>query len=155
MLEAGVAADHVAHHRRAGVVDAQTHRTAGLGLAAKAPLGSMALLIGAHVLCGGGGAIRTASLEQRLQRLRVALGALALEDRPLVPVELQPAQRAEDLLDVLRRGALSIGVLDPEDQLATLVAGKQPVEQSGARTADVQHACGRRREANPHNPPAC
>ena len=46
----------------------------------------------------------------------MAIRPLDLADRPLVPVELQPAQGVEDLLDVLRSGALAVGVLDPQDQ---------------------------------------
>ena len=42
------------------------------------------------------------AVQQLLDHLRVATGALGLEDRVAVPVELQPAQGLEDLLDVLR-----------------------------------------------------
>src|SRR5579875_2299093 len=50
----------------------------------------------------------------------VALGALRLEDRALVPVEPEPAQRVDDLLDVLRGGALAIGIFDPQHEHARL-----------------------------------
>jgi len=77
----------------------------------------------------------------------MALGALGLEDRPLVPVQLQPAQRVEDLLHVLRRRALAIGVLYAQDQLAAATARQQPVVERGPRAADVQGAGRRRGEA--------
>ena len=92
-----------------------------------------------------------AASKQRRERLAVALGAVGLHDRALVPVELQPAQRVEDLLDVLRRRALAVGVLDAQHELPALVAGEQPVEQGRAGAADVQGPGGGWREANPHN----
>ena len=79
-----------------------------------------------------------------------ALGVLALVDRPLVPVDPQPLERVEDLLDVLRRGALAVRVLDPEHELPVRAAGQKPVVQCRARAADVQLAGWRRREANSH-----
>ena len=39
-----------------------------------------------------------ATVEQLLESLGVPLRPLGLEDRPLVPVEVQPAQRVQDLL---------------------------------------------------------
>ena len=58
--------------------------------------------------------------EQLLDDLGVAVGALGLEDGLAVPVDPEPAQRLEDLLDVLRRRALAVGVLDPQHQLAAV-----------------------------------
>ena len=46
----------------------------------------------------------------------MALGSLGLEHRPLVPVEVQPAQRVEDLLDVLGCRSLAIGIFDPQHE---------------------------------------
>ena len=56
--------------------------------------------------------------QQLLDRLGVPRGALGLRERPLVPVELEPAQRVEDQLDVLGRGALAVGVLDAQHERA-------------------------------------
>ena len=78
--------------------------------------------------------------EQLLDRLGVRGRPLGLRERPLVPVELEPAQRVEDLLDVLRGGALAVGVLDAQHELAALAARQQPVVQCRPRAADVQHA---------------
>ena len=63
-----------------------------------------------------------------------------LEHGVAVPVQLEPAQRLEDLLDVLRRGALTVGVLDAQQVRAALTAGEEPVVQCRPRAADVQHA---------------
>ena len=82
----------------------------------------------------------------------VGVAPLGLRDRPLVPVELEPAQRVEDLLDVLGRRALAVGVLDAQDELAALAAREEPVVQCRPRAADVQHARRRRRETYPHRP---
>ena len=75
-------------------------------------------------------------------------GTLVLADRSLVPVQLEPAQGVEDLLDVLRSRALAVGVLDPEDQRTAPVACDEPVVECRARAADVQRACRRGGESN-------
>ena len=108
----------------------------------------MLLLPGLDVVGRGRVAVRGAAVQQLLQRLPVALGALVLAHRPLVPVQLEPAQRVEDLLDVLGRRALAVGVLDPQHQLAPLVAGLEPVVQCRPRSADVERP--RRRRGEPH-----
>ena len=72
----------------------------------------------------------------------MALSALGLRDRPLVPVELEPAQRIEDLLDVLRGRALAVRVLDPQHERPARSAGHEPVVECGAGASDVQGAVG-------------
>jgi hypothetical protein len=61
----------------------------------------------------------------------------AADLRTLVPVEAQPAHRGEQLLVRLLGVAGRVGVLDPEDQLAAVVAGEGPVEEGRADQADV------------------
>ncbi len=79
----------------------------------------------------------------------MAVGPLGLEDRVAVPVELEPVERLEDLLDVLRRGALAVGVLDAQDERPLgRAAGQEPVVQCRPRAADVQGAG--RRWGEPH-----
>ncbi len=153
VLKARVAADDVVNDRRALLGHAQSHRPVGLGLAPEPAIGAVESLVCLDVLGGGVRAVGAAAVEQRPQCLAVALGALGLHDRPFVPVELQPAQRVEDLLDVLGRRALAVGVLDAQQELSALVAREQPVEQGGARAADVQRARGRWCEADPHRMP--
>ena len=57
-----------------------------------------------------------------------------------VPVDPEPAQRVLDLLDRLGDLAARVGVLDPQQALAALLAREQPVEEEGADTADVEEA---------------
>ena len=80
----------------------------------------------------------------------MAVGAADLRDRALVAVELEPAQRVEDLLDVLGRRALAVGVLDAQDERPAGVPREEPVVERGARAADVQRAGRRGSEADPH-----
>ena len=61
---------------------------------------------------------------------------------PFVPVEAEPAQILEDARLRLARRALGVGVLDAQDERAVLAVREQPVEQRGARVADVQVAGG-------------
>ena len=73
-------------------------------------------------------------------------------DRP-VPVDPEPLQRALDLLGRLGDLAARVGVLDPQQALAALVAaGEEPVEEERAHPADVEEP-GRARghaDANAH-----
>ena len=72
--------------------------------------------------------------------------------RPFVPFETKPAQAVEDHFHRLPRIARGVGVLDAENERAAGVAGVEPVEQRGARAADVQKT-GRTRgksDANVH-----
>ena len=64
-----------------------------------------------------------------------------------VPIEAEPAHAVEDRLDRRLGGAGAVGVLDAEQELATVMAGEEPVEQGGARAADMEEAGRRRREA--------
>ena len=63
-----------------------------------------------------------------------------LEGHRPVPVDPEPAQRLLDLLDRLRDLAARVGVLDPQQALAALLAREQPVEEERAHAADVQEA---------------
>src|SRR5207249_9383491 len=60
----------------------------------------------------------------------------------------EPPQRALDLLGRLLDLAARVGVLDPQQALAALVAREQPVEEEGADPADVQEAGRARRHAD-------
>src|SRR5580765_1670623 len=85
-------------------------------------------------------AIETFGLKVRRVRA-VDLGAL-------VPVETQPPHTVEDPLDHFRRRSLDVRVLDAKDQCAAEAAGKEPVEERGSSTSDVEIAGGRRSKAN-------
>ena len=51
-----------------------------------------------------------------------------------------PAEAVEDPADGVLDVPLLVGVVDPEDELAAVVAGQQPVEQGRPHPADVQEA---------------
>ena len=53
----------------------------------------------------------------------------------------------EDRVDRRLGRARLVGVLDPQQELAAMVAGEQPVEQGGAGAADMEEAGRRGREA--------
>ena len=66
----------------------------------------------------------------------------------LVPAEVEPAQALEDGIERGFGVALDVGIVDAQDHGAAVVAGVEPVEDEGARAADVQKASGGRRKAN-------
>ena len=150
--ERRVAADEVVHDGRAIVGHAQAHRALGFDHAAKPAVGAMLGLVGVDLGLRGRAAVRVALVEELRQNLLMAIGARHLADRALVVVDLQPAQRVEDLLDVLGGGALAVGIFDPQDERPAVVPREQPVVQRRARAADVQRAGRGWSEANPHAP---
>src|SRR5205807_10074986 len=77
----------------------------------------------------------------------MARDSRGLVDRLSVPCETEPSQAVENGVDRRLGRALAIGVFDPQQHAAAVRARKQPVEQRGARAADVEKAGGRRREA--------
>src|SRR5207248_8700034 len=79
--------------------------------------------------------------EQPVRDLPMTREPGALEHELVVPVEAEPGQTVEDDAGVLFGGALLIRVLDPQQELPAGMARVQPVEERGARTADVQVAC--------------
>src|SRR5688500_1487562 len=86
-------------------------------------------------------------VEQRLGDLGMAIRARELEGRGLVAVEAEPAQAVEDRFDRRLGRACAVGVLDAQQVLAAVVPGEQPIEQCGARAADVEVTRGRGSEA--------
>ena len=81
--------------------------------------------------------------------LTLAVGAVraSLTDA-LVPVEAQPLQGLDDLVEGLLGVAGGIRVFDAEDEGSSRVAGVGPVEQARADHADVRGSCGRGAEAD-------
>ena len=153
VLELGLAAHDVDDGRVALVGDAQADGAGALVLAAEAAV-AVRLLVRADLVRPGGRPVRVAAGEELLDDLAVARRALRLEDRLAVPVDPEPLERLEDLRDVLGRGALAVGVLDPQHQLALVAAREQPVVEGGAGAADVEGAGGRRGEADAHGRPS-
>src|SRR5262249_60483983 len=67
--------------------------------------------------------------------------------RAFVPVRLEPAQRVDDVLDVLVGGPRAVGVLDAQDERPAVMPRVEPVEERRARAADVEVTRGAGREA--------
>jgi hypothetical protein len=152
VLEGRVAPDEVVHDALALVGNAQAHGALAVVGAAEPAVGPVLGLEGLDVVGGGVRAVGVARVEQALQDLLMAIGARDLRDRALVVVDLQPAQRVEDLLDVLGRRALAVGVLDAQDERAVLPARDEPVVEGGAGSADVELSRGAGGEADAHRP---
>ena len=134
------------------------HRAAGAGVARR-PAGrehraaiGFELLRRAEAVVGvpaGEQLVRVRGVE--VQPLGLAVRAAGAADvGPLVPVEAEPAQVLEDALLGLLGRSLGVGVLDAEDEGAVVAAREQPVEERGARVADVQLAGGAGRESDSH-----
>ena len=85
--------------------------------------------------------------QQRLGYFAMAGGAGELIDRFAVPIQAHPVHAVQDCAHGFGRGALPIGVLDAQQEGAAGMARIKPVEQSRTGAADMQHACGRGREA--------
>ena len=87
----------------------------------------------------------------RPRRRVYSSSALGLVDGLAVPVEAEPAQHLEDVVDQLGPVALGVGVLDAQEELAPVPAGEQPVEQrragrrrrGGSRWATARSGAGR------------
>ena len=81
--------------------------------------------------------------QQLLGHLAMALGAGELVERLAVPLQAQPLEGVDQGIGGGLRGALAVGVLDAQQELAAGVARIEPVEQRRARPADVEVARGR------------
>ena len=60
--------------------------------------------------------------------------------RSLVPVDPEPAEPVENAGHHVGGGPLDIRILNPQDEHPVVAAGKQPIEEGRAGTADVQVA---------------
>ena len=59
-----------------------------------------------------------------------------------VPVDPQPVEAVEDRLQRLFNVPLLIGVVDPQDELPSVLPGEEPIEQRSAYPANVQVSGG-------------
>ena len=69
--------------------------------------------------------------------------ARELVDRLAVPADAEPAQAVENGVDGGLGGAFPVGILDSEQHLAAAAAGVKPIEERGARAANMQKTGGR------------
>ena len=138
-------ADHRRHvRRRLGRVAVAPAAVVTHGSALGAGLGTHLGQLGRRTIA----IIRPVLRQERPRNLGVARRIVRLEYRLLIPIEAQPAKPIEDRLDGLRGRALAVGILDAQQEAATMVAGEQPVEERRAGTADMQGAGGRGGESN-------
>ena len=90
-------------------------------------------------------AIGHAFVEQAASRLDMVREARELAYRLIVPVKTEPGEAVMDRRDRFFGGPAAVGVLDAQQETATVTAREQPVEQRRPRAADVEKP-GRRRE---------
>jgi hypothetical protein len=57
--------------------------------------------------------------------------------RAFIGRDTQPVQAIEDFLLSACYKTLLVGVFDAQDKIAAMLAGEHPVEERGARSADV------------------
>lgn len=110
-------------------------------------LGACLLAHRGHFLQRRIAAIGLAFGKQLLGDLAVARGAAELVDDVAVPIEPEPVEPVEDGVDRRLGRAFAVGVLDPQQHLATTAACIEPVEQRGARASNMEEAGGRRGKA--------
>jgi hypothetical protein len=95
-----------------------------------------------ELLPGAEAAVRFSGGEQTL-RVGLMLGrVLTLEVRPFIPGDTQPGKSVQNDPGMLGSAPLAIGILDAQHVSAAGVAGKEPVEQRGAGTPDVEVSGG-------------
>ena len=81
--------------------------------------------------------------------LRLAIGAVRPADvRPLVPFQPQPAQRLENLSLGFGVGALAVGILNSQNELAPMCLREHIVEKADVGRSDVRVAGRARRDAD-------
>ena len=153
VLKHDAAVHHVVDHHFTGerILEAHHGRHARERIGALAPTSVVARLftacdlLSAHLLqflLAAVAAIGFAAGEQLFDDVLVAVEALGLIKRTFVVIESRPFEAIQDLLDGLRRRALQIGILDPQDELAGMTPGVQPAKQCGPQATDVQETCG-------------
>src|SRR6185436_4417802 len=87
----------------------------------------------------------------QMEPLRLTVrSASAADVRPFVPVQTEPAEIPEDGRLGFGGRPLDVGILDAEHELAARPARHQPVEERGARIADVQLPGWARSESQSH-----
>jgi hypothetical protein len=68
--------------------------------------------------------------------------------RALVPIDIQPTEAIQHGLDGPWDEARLVGVFNPDDEFAAVVAGKKPVEKGRPDVADMGQSSGARRKPN-------
>ena len=120
------------------------------GVALRAPGSTRGLPLGLELLGRAVAGVGVTGLDEpardvgvNVHALGLAVGAVFATDLgALVPVQPEPAQGVEQHEVGVLGVPLGVGVLDAEDEGAAVVAGEGPVEERGARHADVGIARG-------------
>ena len=112
-----------------------------------APLGLGPLTHFRELVGCGITAIGLSFIEQAARRLSVARETRELAHRLIVPVKPEPRKAVENRGDRVVGGAAPVGILDPQQEPASVVPGEQPIEQRRPRAADVEKSRRRRGEA--------
>ncbi len=99
-----------------------------------------------ELLRAGKATIGEALREQVLCHLAVAGGTGELIDRITVPGDAEPLQAIENGGNCRVRGALAVGILDPQQHFAPAPARVEPVEQRRTGAPDVEKSGRRRRK---------
>ncbi len=152
VVEGGRAPDQVDHHRLTLIRRPEAQRRLLSGLQAAIPAEAV---VPAHLLAGRRpegdvvpGAVAVVRLPGQVQLSAgggVSLGIVRLEQRPFVgpALDAEPVQRVEDALHPLRTVPGRVGVLDPQHELAAVLAGVDPVLQGRSRSADMKQSSRR------------
>ena len=85
----------------------------------------------------GGGLVELAPLRLKVGRMRAG-GTAAVGRGAFIPIDAQPLEAVQDGGEGFGDVTGLVGVVDPQDELAAVLAGEEPVEQGGANAADVQ-----------------
>ena len=115
------------------------------------------LSLGFKLLVGAIATIGFAARQQPLRILRIdgqafglPVGAMVAADiDSFIPFDPEPAERRLDIFLRFATRAFQIGVFDPQNQLAAVAPGQQPVEQRRTGAADVEWTGRARRKPNP------
>src|SRR4029079_1560819 len=91
-------------------------------------------------------AIAVARGQQLLGHLAMARGARKLEDNLSVPGNAEPGQSIDNGVYRRRCRPFPVGILDPQEHLAAMPSGVQPVEQGRAAATDMEKSSGRGRK---------
>ena len=80
----------------------------------------------------------------KIKPLALAVGSIiSATVRSFIPFDTGPAKGIKNGLLGFEGGTLSVGILNPENELATLFAGKSKVEQCHVGSAKVRGSGGR------------
>ena len=106
-----------------------------------------------QLVLGQVAAIGMARFKQLMRDGGVSFRAGKLEHRRLVAIKAQPRQSIENRVNGRFGRTLTVGILNPQQITAAMMAREKPVEQRGARAANMQIARGRGRKTGNNGPP--